>query len=274
MSTHWACSVARHPRHRAGEHSVKFQCPVAAGHNPSTGYRDCYTCKQEASKKHRGPTKQQADKLHFDCALMPWDHNPPNLMGSMGGHRDGCAVLPGHTATPGKQCPQCRRRYAGYEGLSPTETLDHPHYNCAIPILDHPIKPRVGRGHRPGCQVAEGHTEGGIHACRQCYRDNGGPAHHRALGLRKKYALTPEDYERMLEAQDGVCAICGTIGENKRPLHVDHDHATGAIRGLLCRQCNNGLGNFKDQIAVMESAIGYLKLRSAGSHAQLQTVGI
>lgn len=258
---HWSCPIEQHPHYRAGEHGALSGCGVSQGHNPATGPRDCYTCKQAAAKRYRGSPKQQADKLHFACSLMPWEHDPPNLTGSTGGHREGCAVLPAHTATPGKQCPQCRRRYSGYEGLSPTETLDHPHYNCAVPILDHPIKPRVGRGHRPGCQVAEGHTAGGIHGCRQCYRDNGGQAYSRNRGLQQKYALKPGDYERMLADQQGVCAVCGTSGEGKRPLHVDHDHATGAIRGLLCQPCNLGLGNFQDQIVLLKSAIGYLSVR-------------
>lgn len=264
MSTHWSCSVARHPRHRAGEHSVEFQCSVAVGHNPSTGYLNCYTCKRDQAKPKRGTTRQHADTQHFDCSLMPWEHDPPNLVGSVGGHREGCVVLPGHTATPGKKCPQCRRRYAGIEGLSPTETIDYPHYDCAIPILDHLIKPRVGRGHRPGCQVAEGHTKGGISACHQCYRDNGGPAYQRERELKQKYALESGDYERMLANQGGVCAICGGLEPGKRPLHVDHDHATGAVRGLLCQPCNLGIGNFRDQIALLKSAIGYLSTTKSG----------
>lgn len=258
---HWACEVEQHPRYRVGGHSLRIGCPVAAGHNPSATPNGCYTCKQAASKPHRGETKQQADRLHFDCSLMPWEHGPPNQIGSMGGHRVGCAVLPGHVAAPGKKCPQCRRRYSGYEGLSPTETLDHPHYACSIPVLDHAIKPRVGRGHRPGCQVAEGHTPGGVSSCRQCHIDNGGIEYQRNFGLRSRYGLSPEDFNRMLDEQGGVCAICGTVDAKGRPLHVDHDHATGAVRGLLCHQCNNGLGSFRDQVALMEKAIAYLATR-------------
>ena len=54
--------------------------------------------------------------------------------------------------------------------------------------------------------------------------------------------MTLEDYERMFDAQGGVCAICGKPRPEERTLHVDHDHETGEIRGLLCFSCNNALG--------------------------------
>lgn len=71
------------------------------------------------------------------------------------------------------------------------------------------------------------------------------------------YGLSKEQYSAMLAAQGGVCAIC-----KRRPayrLHVDHSHATGKIRGLLCFPCNNGLGTFKDNITLMRLATEYLE---------------
>lgn len=257
---HWACEAEQHPRYRAGEHGLRIGCSVTAGHNPSAAPRDCYTCKQAASKSHRGETKQQADRLHFDCSLMPWEHDPPNQIGSMGGHRVGCAVLPGHVAAPGKKCPQCRRRYSGYEGLSPTETLDHPHYACSIPVLDHAIKPRVGRGHRPGCQVAEGHTPGGVRACRQCSIDREGEDFGRNRAIKTKYRLSREDYEVLLVQQGGACAICQSPPVRGH-LHVDHDHGTSRVRGLLCKTCNLLLGLARDDPTLLESAQKYLATR-------------
>jgi len=59
----------------------------------------------------------------------------------------------------------------------------------------------------------------------------------------------------MLEEQGGLCAICRAAPA----AHVDHDHATGKVRGLLCFNCNGGLGQFKDRIQVLEAAIGYLR---------------
>ena len=82
--------------------------------------------------------------------------------------------------------------------------------------------------------------------------------------LKSRYGITLEEYEAMLTEQGGVCAICG-LPENdryKRRLSVDHDHETGAIRGLLCHMCNTGLGKFTDSSELLTSAANYLIERS------------
>ena len=76
--------------------------------------------------------------------------------------------------------------------------------------------------------------------------------------LKRKYGLLFQDYNQLFELQNGKCLICNNI-ENKRLLSVDHDHKTGKIRGLLCSNCNTGLGNFKDNSILLEKAIKYLK---------------
>lgn len=76
----------------------------------------------------------------------------------------------------------------------------------------------------------------------------------------KKYDLSLEDYQNMFLTQKGKCAICGYSDvsiKNFFPM-VDHDHETGRVRGLLCMNCNNGLGKFKDDINLLKSAILYL----------------
>lgn len=65
----------------------------------------------------------------------------------------------------------------------------------------------------------------------------------------------------MVAAQNGVCAICGNgeTSKRQRSLSVDHDHETGAVRGLLCNRCNPMLGYARDDIAILQAAISYLQ---------------
>ena len=78
---------------------------------------------------------------------------------------------------------------------------------------------------------------------------------------RRKYGLTREGYNKLLEEQDNKCSICGAEepGGKNIYFHVDHCHAKGHVRGLLCGTCNQGLGNFKDKIENLESAAEYLQ---------------
>jgi len=91
------------------------------------------------------------------------------------------------------------------------------------------------------------------------------PAKYRSGNLKTKYGLTPEAYDEMLAAQAGCCAICGLKSGTEYhrsgrfiPLTVDHCHETGVVRGLLCGQCNRGLGDFRDNLTNLERAIAYL----------------
>ena len=71
----------------------------------------------------------------------------------------------------------------------------------------------------------------------------------------RKYGLTEETYNQMYDLQEGRCKLC----DSDRTLVVDHCHTTGSIRGLLCHQCNAGLGQFKDDTEVLAKAIKYLQ---------------
>lgn len=84
--------------------------------------------------------------------------------------------------------------------------------------------------------------------------------------LRKRFNLSFEDFNRLFEKQNGVCAICGQkeaiINKNtKEPisLSVDHCHNTKQIRGLLCSRCNTALGSFNDSTELLKKAIHYLE---------------
>lgn len=91
--------------------------------------------------------------------------------------------------------------------------------------------------------------------CKPCNRE-----HNREW----MYGMTNGQYEEMLAAQGGLCAICERPpvqgkGRGDGVLHVDHDHATGKVRALLCVTCNQGIGQFQDDIERLERAIAYLK---------------
>ena len=79
---------------------------------------------------------------------------------------------------------------------------------------------------------------------------------HRKYHLQSTYGITIEIYDNLCKNQNNKCLIC----KREEKLYIDHDHKTGQIRGLLCNNCNTGIGQFKESIDNLESAIKYLKL--------------
>lgn len=92
---------------------------------------------------------------------------------------------------------------------------------------------------------------------------------HADKHLQRKYGITIHDYGKMLIAQNGKCAICGSEdagsrdGKNKA-FAVDHDHKTGKLRGLLCEACNQGIGKLKDDPNILRKAADYLDNQNTG----------
>lgn len=121
--------------------------------------------------------------------------------------------------------------------------------------------------------------------CRDCWEEGGaaprvmrptphpGPrcvTHHREVVKARKaaahekyvqstYGLLEGEYDRLYRLQSGVCAICKRATGATRKLSVDHDHATGAVRGLLCRPCNDMLGHARDSDMFFYRAANYLQ---------------
>lgn len=141
------------------------------------------------------------------------------------------------------------------------------------------------RNSKPGIEFEAVWTDQRLCVCGTCaYKVKRNPI---VLNIekRRKYArerilvlrgITSADYEAMLERQGGKCAICRGAGDQRidvrRRLFLDHDHATGYARGLLCPRCNTGLGQFKDSKSNLLAAVKYLEdanvLRSAASSPQ------
>lgn len=90
--------------------------------------------------------------------------------------------------------------------------------------------------------------------CRGCYRTS--------RKFEREYGITFQDFDVMFAAQDGRCVICSEEFGERKP-HVDHCHATGMARGLLCYKCNVGLGSFEDNPERLRAAAKYIEAHRA-----------
>ena len=88
-----------------------------------------------------------------------------------------------------------------------------------------------------------------------------GQKRSRDIELKRRYNLTEDEFDKILKDQGGTCKICNNTSSNSRivKLSVDHCHETGNVRGLLCSNCNMGLGRFKDNAELLSKAIEYLR---------------
>jgi hypothetical protein len=91
------------------------------------------------------------------------------------------------------------------------------------------------------------------------------PEARRAHWIKSVYGMDQEAYDALMTAQDGKCGICKCelveklLKGNPRQINIDHDHETGAVRGLLCSGCNIGIGQFADSVGILREAIAYLE---------------
>lgn len=100
--------------------------------------------------------------------------------------------------------------------------------------------------------------------------------YNRKACLKRYYGMTIEQWEELKTRQGGLCAICGSpppVKAKRDVLVVDHCHATGAIRGLLCDPCNHMLGSARDNIQTLRSAIRYLEESLVGNQTGMTIHG-
>jgi hypothetical protein len=99
--------------------------------------------------------------------------------------------------------------------------------------------------------------------CKPCHNARGRETIERLHGnsrhyhLKRRYGIGADDFDELVRQQGGVCPICGRAD----PEHVDHSHETGEVRGILCFNCNGGLGQFRDSIDALLAAAQYLEGR-------------
>lgn len=86
-----------------------------------------------------------------------------------------------------------------------------------------------------------------------------GKAAAHAKHVERASGLTADEYRTLLSGQKGCCALCRRPPRPSRRLAVDHDHATGQVRGLLCTQCNTALGRLGDDVAALERVVAYMR---------------
>jgi len=84
----------------------------------------------------------------------------------------------------------------------------------------------------------------------------------RLQGIASRYGITIEEYLELYEQTDGKCAICD-VRPDTRALHVDHNHTTGNIRGLLCHHCNTAIGLLKEDPNIISKVLEYLKVHNS-----------
>ena len=157
---------------------------------------------------------------------------------------------------PAKARGLCHRHWktADYRG-----TLDHFERKRLPAVFDEDgrVCTKCG-GYKPWAAFAEtslGSINGHRAHCRFCYNEG-----RRERFMREVYKITPADFDRMLSTQGHRCAICRTDDPRGHgQWHIDHDHVTGDVRGLLCTDCNTGIGSLKDDPDVLVAAAEYVR---------------
>ena len=106
----------------------------------------------------------------------------------------------------------------------------------------------------------EGELAGNYSRCPSCSKEHRRkwrtPDKTRKYNLKSYYNITPEQFDILSASQGDTCALCERYTD---VLHIDHDHLTGEIRGLLCLRCNTALGVLGDSVEALERVIKYLK---------------
>lgn len=159
-----------------------------------------------------------------------------------------------------KQCSRCKNIKDICDFQNDRSAKSGKHHRCKI------CNKGIRQSFTPEQQITRKQTS------KRWYQEN---KEHCLIKMRnnwliRHYKITSAEYEILLLSQNSKCAICKaseTGRKKQKHFPVDHDHKTGKIRGLLCDQCNKGLGHFKDDPEIMERAIQYVKRSSLSSNS-------
>jgi hypothetical protein len=137
-----------------------------------------------------------------------------------------------------------------------------PGKRCAVcgeikPLEEFPRNKNYADGHHCNCKPCHNAQ---VRQSRE--RLHGGSRHYH---LKRRYGIGADEVDDLIASQGGVCAVCG----RPDPDHVDHDHASGRVRGILCFNCNGGLGQFADDLDRLVGAIRYLDAQPGNDELDL-----
>src|SRR5262245_851087 len=191
-------------------------------------------------------------------------------------------LICGHVNVPHKARGLCQKCYSQHHHAGTLSKFSERRPPATTVTCEHPDRPHRGLGMCGSCLNRDRYSRSPekrsevLRKAREHRRKNRDDPEYkmrqRRYRCQSRYGITLEEYEKIYQAQNGLCAICHQPErpgrENLLPLTIDHDHRCcpqrsktcgRCVRGLLCGACNRGIGTFRDNIHALEGAIAYLK---------------
>ena len=175
----------------------------------------------------------------------------------------GLKALSDVTVEHTNKCPLCgkTRYFNSRDGLLKSNRSGKPCHSCSNSIKNGgkgAVFNEQGQRRCFQCDDFKDLSEfyNGTGLCKTC-SDERGKQYYKSTYRFSRYGLTKEEFEQMIDSQDNTCPICRKTLDNE--IHIDHCHTSKKVRGILCGKCNKGLGQFEDDITVLQNAIKYLE---------------